>query len=163
MFPVLFHFKKQERIIPCLPSAWHSGAGWVPSSLLPSWRKILFYPGSPTCAFPILTSTVLPRSATALVWCSAALWAFLSPGKASAGLESLDFNFLCFSWWSSLAKKWPGFCFCCFLLHWQGNSWAEILTCVRLHEQCQCQEEGSVLVSCVLANAHFAWVVFHAF
>lgn len=79
--------------------------GWVSSSLLPSWRKTLFYPASPTCPFPILTSTVLPHSATAPVWCSAALWAFLSPGKSSAGLESQNFNFWCFSWRSTLAKS----------------------------------------------------------
>lgn len=159
MFPVLFHCKRRERIIPCLPSAWHSGmlCGFLPPFSPPEEKLCFILPVTPA-HFPFYQTPFSPHSATAPVRCSAALCAFLSPGKPSLGDSILISRVF------PEDAHWPRMtCLlflldCCFLLHWQGNSWAEILTSVRP----QCQQEGSVLVSCALANTHFAWVAFHA-
>lgn len=45
---------------------------------------------------------------------------------------------------------------CCFLLRWQGNPWAENLTCVRPQEQ-QCQKKG-FNVGIPHFTTHFVWL-----
>lgn len=115
MFPVLFHYKEQGRIIPSLPSAWHSGMGGFLPPFSPDEEKPCFILPVPPVPFPF-NKHHSPHSATAPVPCSAALWAFLSPGKSPAALGNQYFNFLGFSWRSTLAKECHASCFCCFLL-----------------------------------------------